>query len=421
MRFNRDRLALEVQRARGPFLLYILLVALGIVAMWYLTRNLVIQWPWQDTKTARIVVDDAKGIVPGQQDVRIAGVKVGLIEDVETDGKGAVVTLSLEDKAGPIYKNARMRIRPVTPLQDMYVAIENRGTPEAGELDEETVLPAGRTETPTDVSRVLNVMDADSRQRVQALLSGLSEGLPDGGERLRSAFAAVGPFVEQATELTDAMGRRRSQLARLVHNGSRLAAAINTRDRQLAQLMQAGNATMAELAQHNANLGSTLAQLPDTLAVMRSSFARLRKSEDQIDPALRALIPVADNLEDGLEGLRRVSGDAMPALAAVRTPVKQLRPLAGDLETTSDRLDTALGELAPQVPRLDRATKKVLPCRFATAKFFQWTPSVLKYYDSAGAYPRGEMVYGTDVVPGPGNTDPALFRPWTCTQKEGRP
>ncbi|MEV4418940.1 MlaD family protein [Patulibacter sp. NPDC049589] len=416
MSFNGERLALELKRARRPFLILLVLVGLAAYAAWYMFHKQEAQWPWQATRKYQVAFQDVKGVRPGQQQVRIAGVKVGLISKAKVRGKNAVLTLSLDDKYGKLYKNARLSLRPVTPLQDMYVSIVSRGTKTAGELGKDDVLGMQRSEVPVDISQVLNTFDTDTRARLAALTDDFGEGVGGHGEELRAAFAALAPFLRTADRLTGAMTDRRREIARVVDNLGRLTAAVNTRDQQLTRLVRDGHTTVAELAAHDQTLASTLAELPDTLARMRSSFATLRDAETQVDPALASLRPVADKLQTGLDALKGLSGDATPSLNALRPAAKDLRPLATSLPATTDALKDAFDQLAPTAPRLDRATADLVPCRLTTTKFFQWTLSVLKFYDANGAWPRGELVLGAPAFSLGLVKDPNLRRDKTCTQ-----
>jgi len=417
MNLRSDRLLLEIKRARVPFLLTALLLAFASVATWYMLRKQEVQWPWQDTVKYRVAFDDVKGVRPGQQQVRIAGVKVGLISDAEVQGDHAVLTLSVEKKHAPLYRDARLSLRPVTPLQDMYVSIESRGTPKAGELGSGDVLALQRSESPVDISRVLNTFDGDTRTRLAALISDFGDGVGGNGDDLRRAFAAMAPFLHQVDRLTGVMTQRRREIARVVDNVGSLAAAVNTRDRQLTKLIGDGHQTVAELAAHDETLAGTLGELPATMSQIRSSFAALRTAEDQLDPALRDLVPVAEVMKSGLGGLRDLSEDATPSLRALRPAVKALRPLARSLQPTSVALRDGLTKLAPTTPHLDKATADVVPCRTIVGKFFNWTLSVFKYYDDGGTWPRGELSVGLPALTLGQGTNPVMRRESGCTDK----
>lgn len=414
MNLNSDRLRLEIKRARVPFVLYLGLVGIGLFAFWGLYHNLNIQWPWDKTRVVRAEFDNVKGVAPGKHEVRIAGVKVGVIKDAEAKDGKAIVSLSLNEEFGPVYKNARMRLRPVTPLQDMYISIESRGDAKAGELKPGDLLKAQSTETPVDISRVLNTFDPDTRTRLAGLLTDMGKGFGDQGEELRRAFASAAPFLQEAGRLTKAIADRRTSVARVVHNLGNLTAALNTRDRQLTSLVSVGNDTLGELAQHDAALSATLGELPSTLARMRSAFAELRSAQTELDPTLRSLKPVTDTLKPGLDALKEVSDDAVPALDRLQPAVKRLRPLARDLQPTSLALSDSLSKLAPTLPRVDSATKKITRCYPTTQKFFQWTPSVFKFYDNKGVWPRGELLLGIAGLSLGTTKDPILRAGRSC-------
>jgi virulence factor Mce-like protein len=417
MKVNTDRLALEVKRAWRPFLILLVLVGLAAVAAWYNFNKQEAQWPWQSTRKYQVAFADVKGVRPGQQQVRIAGVNAGLVSKARVQGKNAVLTLSLDEKYGKIYKDARMRLRPVTPLQDMYISIDSRGTKAAGELGKDEVLGIQRTDVPVDVAKVLNTFDTDTRARLAALTDDFGEGVGGNGADLRRAFAALAPFLRTADRLAGAMTERKREIARVVDNLGKLTAAVNTRDRQLTQLVRDGNGTVAELAAHDQTLAATLSELPRTMSTIRSSFATLRDAQTEVDPALASLRPVAGKLEDGLQALEGLSKDANPSLKALRPAAKNLRPLATSLPPTASALKDAFAQLAPVTPRLDRASADVVPCFVTTNKFFQWTLSVLKFYDDNGAWPRGELVVGMPAFTLGKVADPNIRRDKTCTQK----
>lgn len=416
---NRERIVLEIQRARMPFLVLAALAAAALLAGWVIFRNLSFERPWQDYIQVQAAFQDVKGAAPGKQPVRISGVQVGVVKDWRVAGDHAVLTLSIERRHGRIYRDARMRLRPVTPLQDMYVDVD-RGTPAAGVLGADEVLPADRTRTPVDISRVLNTFDAPTRQRLGLLLDGLGAGLEDRGAALRDAFTRLGPFLSTARSLGSALGERRRSTARLVTNLERLTATLATRNRQLTGLVRDGSTTLGVLADHDRDLDATLRELSPALRSLRTSFVALQRAEDELDPAIRSLGPVSARLSGGLSALRRFGDEAAPALAALEPAVRALRPLSQELTPTASGLRGAVAALRPQAPGLDRVTQRLLPCLGAAARFFQWTPSVIKFGDANGANPRADLTIGVDSLDGRA-TDVNQVRTARCTDAKGYP
>lgn len=409
---NSDRLRLEIQRARGPLLLLVLIVVGGIVSLLMMVDNLRFERPWDDYRTVRAEVRDAKAIQPGKQAVRIAGVDVGVVRDWELDGDKAVITLAIKEQYGEIYRDATVRIRPVSPLQDMYVALD-RGTRETGALPEGATIDVARTESPVDISRVLNVFDRDTRVELGNLLRGFGAGLEDNGDGLRESFAAIAPFLVSAKELTTAMSERRRALARLVHNFGGVTEALAARDEDLARLVKTGNTTLGELARQDGALGATISALPGTVTTLRSSLAAVARAEDELDPALRALHPVTEELDSGLDALESFSAKATPALRKLTPAAVDLAPLVASLEPAVDEAQVAIDRLRPQVGQLDDVTKLVEMCETPIHNFFRWTPSVLKFGDANGANPRAEVSVGTASTPAL-KWDPSLKRQPKC-------
>jgi ABC-type transporter Mla subunit MlaD len=353
---TRDRLKLELKRAAGPGLLYGLLIIAGLLTAADIISNLAGTKPWNSYTKYRVAFTDVKGVIPGSTTLRIAGVDVGTITGSGLAGGRPVLTLSLESQYAPLYRDASIRIRPVTPLEDMYVDITSRGHRSAGALSDNAILPAAQTDSPVSISSVLDAFGADTRARLASLLDQLGAGMDDGGANLRASFEAIAPFLVVADNLSSALARRRVELAALVHNFAGLSEELATRDTELSGFVRNADSTVAALAQSNAPFATTLQQLPGTLASMSSAFTRLRAAEGALDPALRSLGPVARALPGGLDALSRFSQDATPALAALRPAVLRLRPLAQVLEPTSQALAGAFTQLQPEAPQLDRMT-----------------------------------------------------------------
>ena len=161
-----SRLLLEIRRSLRPFIFFMILAVLGMIAFVGIFRNLTFTRPWEDYREVRAEFDDVKGVFPGGHQVRINGVKVGVVSESKLVDGRAVLTLKIEQKWGPIYRNARMRIRPVTPLQDLFVNVTDRGDKSAGEATKKDIIAGDQTSTPVDISRVLDTFNADTRERM---------------------------------------------------------------------------------------------------------------------------------------------------------------------------------------------------------------------------------------------------------------
>lgn len=381
MAINYDRVRLELRRARTPMLLLAIAWALATVAAVGLFRNLTFQKPWQSTYTVRAAFTDAKGVSPGKNQVRLAGVKIGVISNATLRGNQAVLTLSIDKKNGPLYRDARLRLRPVSPLDDKYVEVESRGTPGAGRLDGDTVLQASATASPVDISRVLEVFNVPTRQSMATLIDELGRGLPDNGRQLRLALAQFTPFFGALQQLTQVTADRHTQLRRLVHNTGILGHELALRDEQVSDVITSGNAVMAELARRQTPLDQTIRELPSTIAALQRATTSLEQARQHLDPALRALIPPADDLKPALDALVKLSEHGTPAVRALARPIHRLSAVARTLPATARDATGAVRILRGETTPLDHSTAKVPPCFVPIENFFANTMSLVKFYD----------------------------------------
>jgi phospholipid/cholesterol/gamma-HCH transport system substrate-binding protein len=413
MRFNTDRLKLEVSRAQVPFFWLIFLVVATIITGAIIVGNLNFVRPWDSYYTVRAAFTDAKGVFIPEDPVRIAGVKVGTVSGEKFVGGHAVLTMSLDPQYGPIYRNATAVLKASTLLDDMYVDLIP-GTPSAGRLGRHYVLPVSQTVSPVDIATVLDTFNAPTRERMTIMLDELSKGLADGGAQLQQGFMAIAPFLHAAQSVAQQMAQRQALLKGLVHNVGVLAGALNTRDQQITDLIRSGDSSLGSLAQADAPFSQTLAAFPPALSELESSMSAVRAAETTIDPALSSLEPVAAHLRQGLSALQRFATSATPALSALRPSVSSLRVLAYQLHPTAGSLGNALTVLRPQGTGIDQIVADTVPCLSTLQAFFQNTNSVFAYGNAYGTFPRGETT--VSVAAGPldpviGNDTPAA----TCT------
>jgi virulence factor Mce-like protein len=394
---SQARLKLQARRAAAPLAVVLLGFGVGIAIFAYIAVQ-TSKTVFAKTEQVRFEISDATGIVAGQDDVRISGLPVGrLIKLDRTPDGRIVVTAKIAKKYLPIYRDARAELRPVTPLQDMYLDVVDRGTPAAGKLEGDRPLPAPRTSVPVNIDDVLNVFRPTERSHLASLLNNLGNGLKDHGIQLRTAFTVAAPLLQRAGKLSDALATRSVLVKRLVHNTSTLTGELGSRDVRLRTLVRDANTTMGALADRAPALDRTLQQLPSTLSGVRRTFGDVSAILPDVNIAVDRLQPVARSLPQSLAALRSLSVSAAPALAALRPPVTHLTPLARALSPLSKSLAVTVDALRPQVATYDRATVDAAKCKKGLAGFFLWNTSIGKFSDARGPTLRGNLVAGADA------------------------
>ncbi len=408
-RMTMARLRLEARRSATALIMWVALVGLGLYAAVFLVGQLKVPLPWQHEYTFRVAVADAKGVVPGSDPVRIAGVVVGKITGVDLQGSDPVepvLTAQIDSKYAPIYKNAHAELRPNTPLDDMYLDIVSRGTPSAGRVAQGGELAADRTQTSVDIGEILDVFSADVRPRVQEAVTQAGIGLGNDGPQFREALAELAPFLSAARSLSSEIATRQTETRQLIHNLSLMTGELANRSHELNGLITDAGSTLTAVGDASGPLAQLIAELPPTLQKLVPTLGALRGAATQLIPALSALRPVAAALPTALAATTHFATDALPALRTLSPALAPLASLVHDTTPLADNLVTSFGALEPQLPELNVATAAIVPCESALAGYLREWNSVFAFSDDLGAFGREENDTGT--LNGEGLPDPSL-------------
>jgi ABC-type transporter Mla subunit MlaD len=397
-RVTRSRVQLQLKRSVKPALIYAAGIGVATAAAVFIGTNLPGGAGLSATRTVSFVIPDATGVVPTRAEIRFRGIPVGTVTDVRLRDGNAHVTAGIETEYGKVYRNARVAVRPNTPLQDMYIDVLDRGTATAGEVTKSNPLPEARAQSSVNISDVLQVFDTDTRTQLATTIAQFGRGVDGQGEQLRESFATVTPFLQLAGRLARQVAVRERRTRRLIHNTTLLTTELGRRDRDIRTLLTDGASVVKTLAAGGADLDATLRALPPTLSSLDSSLATLRGVLPDVDDALAKVDPVARVLPGSLTALHKLSDQARPAVRALRPAVRSLKPLATALVPASEHAADAVGELLPQVAPLDHVTSSVSKCGFAIQRFFHWTQSVFAMGDAHGEAPRGDAALGVDTT-----------------------
>src|SRR3954447_11721623 len=307
----------------------------------------------------------AQAVTPGQgQTVNIAGVEVGQISKVELKDGKAVITLRMEPRYGHVYHNATVLLRPKTGLKDMVAELEP-GTPSAGRLKENAVIPVGQTLPDVNLDEVLASLDGDTRDYLTVLVSAGARGLNGNGRNLANAIRRFEPTARYGRKVFAALAVRRQNIKRVIHNLSLITDELGRKDDQVAQFVDNSNAVFATLAHQDSNLRSTLAELPSTLDETQRGLGKAKVLADELGPTLQALRPGARALGPTLRQVRPfvttttpiLRDEIRPFVRASRPTVRELRPAmrdlsaaAPDLRRTFNVVNTLLDMLAYNPP-----------------------------------------------------------------------
>ena len=312
--------------------------------------------------TVEAEFETGQAVVPGQgQTVNIAGVKVGDIGSVELENGRAIVELKIREKYEPIYRDARMMLRPKTGLKDMFVELDP-GTQAAGEVPEGGRIPVGQTRPDVNPDEILAQLDGDTRAYLQILANAGGEAFTDDPSRpysqsyaadLRETFKRFEPTNRYIKRFTGLLSERRENARRAIHSFSELAQELGENDVELARLIDSSNANFEVFAEQEGNLRRALQLLPGTLSTTQRTLGKVETLAGELGPSFQALRPFARALGPALEETRPalrattpiIRDEIRPFARQARSPVRELRRAAEVLAPTTARLDTVFGVL----------------------------------------------------------------------------
>jgi phospholipid/cholesterol/gamma-HCH transport system substrate-binding protein len=124
--------------------------------------------------------------------------------------------------------------------------------------------------------------------------------------------------------------------------------ALGAKDTQLAEFVESSNVVFATLADQEANLRATLAELPTALSATQSALAKTDRMATVLGPTLQNLLPAAQALGPSLEQTRPFLTETTPIIR------DQLRPFSRAALPTVRELRPAMRDLAAATPNLTR-------------------------------------------------------------------
>lgn len=382
-------------------MIMVVLVVLGLGVGGYILSQQRFNPPWQDDLIFDATFEATPAISPGNgQEVRIAGIAVGDIREagVSDDGN-AVLTLAVSADY-PVYDNARVVLRPKSPLNEMYVELSPGGPP-GTPLEDGAVLPVGQSSRPVQIGEVTGHLDDNARYALTSLLSesdtalaNAPAALPDG---LRGADAVLTDLAPVVAELD----LRRDKIARLVTALSQISSALGRDDERISRLAGSLQTTLTTVAGQSEHLEDALGQLPELDAQLRAATQGVTELAGELDPALVNIREAADVLPDALartndsvERLDTTLDTLTPVIAAARPVVGDLRPVVGDL-------NASLGDLVPISERLEPVTAGLLPYLTDLQAFVYNTNSVTSLRDANRGILRGLLQVTPTSLPLP--------------------
>jgi ABC-type transporter Mla subunit MlaD len=358
-----------------------------------------------DTKDGyfvRAIFDNASTLVAGE-DVKVAGVPVGVISDLEvTPENRAAVTMRIEDTDFVPWKvDARCKIGSQGLIGEKFVDCQPGSSSaqalrviEDGDGEGERLLPVERTSSPVDLDLVNNIMRLPYRQRFAILFSEFGAGLAGRGEDLNEVIHRANPALRETDEVLKILADQNRTLARLARDSDQALGPLARERESFADFVVQANETGEASAERRGDIRRGIRLLPGFLRELEPLMADLEGFADQGTPLLDdlgAAAPALGRLIEAQGTLADAGRDSFPSLGDAlergRPALMDARPLIRDLRAFAR-------EAAPVSVNLDELTKSLEETN-ATERLndlIMYLALASNGYDGLGHYLRAGLV-----------------------------
>ncbi|GAA4528415.1 MCE family protein [Amycolatopsis samaneae] len=228
---------------------------------------------------------ESAGLEPDNE-VEVAGVKVGQVTSVALSGKQVLVKFRVKGVRVGDASSASIEIK--TLLGEKYLALDSKG---AGTQDPGSTIPVNRTRTPFQLQDAFQqlsntVGDIDTKQLADSF-NVLSDSLKDSPQYLKDTLSGL-------SSLSKTVSSRDSELHTLLANTGKVSKTLSDRNAQLQRVISDGNLLLTELQNRKAAIDSLLKGTQQVSAQLSGLVADNRA---QLKPTLQKLGKVTDILQ----------------------------------------------------------------------------------------------------------------------------
>jgi phospholipid/cholesterol/gamma-HCH transport system substrate-binding protein len=378
------------------------LIVAALAALFVVTRD------EDDAYRVRAIFDNAGFLIPGE-DVKVAGVKVGSVDEVEVtpDFKAAVV-MEIDDPGYQDFRaDAECIVRPQSLIGEKFVECEptqaravDAEPPgrlrriEDGPGEGQYLLPVENTSKAVDLDLLNNIMREPERERLSIILNELGVGLAGRGDDLNQVIKRANPALREVDEVLRLLARQNDQLEQLAVDSDTIMEPLARERAHVSSAIENMGEVAEATAERREDLEANVERLPRFLRELRPTMVRLGALSDEMTPVMSDLGDVAPDINRFLLELGPFSEAGVPAIdslgeaSKIGTPaIERSLPVIKDLRTLASAarpVGKTLAEVLLSFQRndgIERAMDYI---------FFQ--AAAVNGFDSFGHYLRAGLI-----------------------------
>jgi phospholipid/cholesterol/gamma-HCH transport system substrate-binding protein len=290
-----------------------------------------------------------------EADVRISGVSVGKVKDIQTNKKTgrSDTTIELDQGYAPLPKDTKAILRQKTLLGETYVEL-SPGDKARGTIPEDGILAASRVSPTVELDEIFRAFDAKTRDAFRVWMQQQAAGIKGRGRDLNDALGNLAPFAEDTSHILRILDSQEGAVRQLVANTGNVFDALSQRRGQLSGLITNSNRVFSTTASRNQELEAAFRALPTFEKESQVTLKRLTAFSKNTNPLVTQLRPAARQLSPTLKQLSALAPDA-------KALFRDIDPLVTASKTGLPATERFLDDLHPLLADFDPVLRQVNP------------------------------------------------------------
>lgn len=237
------------------------------------------------------------GGLKANDEVRIAGVRVGKVSSIEIDGNKVNVTFKVKtpSKFG-MQTGAAIKVK--TLLGAMFVSLTPAG---AGQLPKDSTIPMSRTTSPYNVVQAFSGL-AERAQKIDT--TRLAKSINVLADLTKDTPAAFQNTLRGLSRLSETVASRNDQIGSLLQNLDTVSGVLAARDKDVVALMKDSDillrALVARRAAVHTLLVSTSRFSTELTLLVQQSRADLKPALNNLQGVVNVLVKNQSNIDESL-------------------------------------------------------------------------------------------------------------------------
>ena len=246
-------------------------------------------------------------------DVRISGVNVGKVTNVQAEGVNSLVTMDLKQQYAPVPADTRAVLRLKTLLGEGYIQL-TIGTGSGTKLPDGGTIPRDHIQQTVSLDQALNSFDTSTQRALQQFLNGSFESLAGRGQDLNFAIGNLDPTLTDLNAFVGVLNQQQGNVQSLVNNLGAVLTTLGNRSADVQSLVTAGDQVFSATAARDTALTQTVDGLPAFMTELRRTLTTLNGTLGLAKPDLAAIKVGAPLVRPALSELVSLSGPALSLL-----------------------------------------------------------------------------------------------------------